>query len=266
MLASPPLLLADLADLARVVMPIIIVVIYGVAHLVGAMQQEKKKREQAAPRPKPEPDPFDMGRPAGVPDRASLERPAANPAPSAKPVTLEETLRREVEEFLRRAQGEAKPKPAAPKRPPQPQRQRPTPQKKAPEPQLEEVQPRRLVDAPGSLTSRAAESVADTSRNNLPTGAAVDAYVTEQMRGVASIGQHASRLGEEVALADDRMQAQLQQKFDHRVGTLAPVSNAAPKSAAATAAKEFRELLARPGGIRQVIIANEILRRPEERW
>ncbi|WP_428307621.1 hypothetical protein [Lacipirellula sp.] len=264
MLASPPLLLADLADLLRVVMPIIFVVIYGVAHLVGAMQQEKKKREQLAPRPKPEPDPFDMGRPAGAPNQPAGDRSRPNPAPAAKPVTLEETLRREVEEFLRRAQGEQKPKPATAQKRPQQQRQ--APPKKSEEPKLEEVQPRRLVDAPGSLTSRAAESVADTGRKNLPTGAAVDAYVTEQMRGVASIGQHASRLGEEVAQADDRMQAQLQQKFDHRVGTLAPVSTAAPKSAAATAAREFRELLARPGGMRQVIIANEILRRPEERW
>lgn len=265
MLAHPPLLLADLAEVVKVLMPIIFVVIYGVAHLVGAMQEVKKKREAAAPRPKPEPDPFDMGRPAaGAAERAPLERPGANPAPAAKPVTLEETLRREVEEFLRRAQGEPKQKPAAPKRP---QQQRPTPPKKSQPVVLEEVQPRRLVDAPGSLTSRAAESVAATSRDVLPTGAAVDAYVTEQMRGVASIGQHASRLGEEVAQADDRMQAQLQQKFDHRVGTLAPVSAAPPKAtAAATAAREFRELLARPGGMRQAIIANEILRRPEERW
>lgn len=265
---QPPLLLADLAEVVKVLMPIIFVVIYGVAHLVGAMQEVKKKRDAAAPRPKPEPDPFDMGRPAaGAAERAPLDRPGANPAPAAKPVTLEETLRREVEEFLRRAQGEPKQKPAAQKGPQQPQRQRPTPPKKNEPVVLEEVQPRRLVDAPGSLTGRAADSVAQTGRNILPTGAAVDAYVTEQMRGVAAIGQHASRLGEEVAQADDRIQAQLQQKFDHRVGTLAPVSTAAPKTAAAaTAAREFRELLARPGGMRQIIIANEILRRPEERW
>ena len=86
----------------------------------------------------------------------------------------------------------------------------------------------------------------------------------------AAIGQHAQRLGEEVALADDRMQAQLQQKFDHRVGTLTPVSpsTVVPASAGAgnSAAREFRELIARPGGMRQIVIANEILRRPEERW
>jgi hypothetical protein len=66
------------------------------------------------------------------------------------------------------------------------------------------------------------------------------------------------------------MQAQLQQKFDHRVGTLTPVSasTVVPASAGtgSSAARQFRELLARPGGMRQIIIANEILRRPEERW
>src|SRR5690606_8074379 len=142
-----------------------------------------------------------------------------------------------------------------------------TPPKKNQPVVLEEVHPRRLVAAPGSPTSPAAESVAETSRNNLPTGPAADAYSTDPKRGCAPIRQPAPRLGEEVAQADDRMQAQLQQKFDHRVGTLAPVTTAAPKTAAAaTAAREFRELLARPGGMRQIIIANEILRRPEERW
>ena len=41
--------LADLADTLRVVMPIIFVVIYGIAHLVGALQEEKKKREKTHP-------------------------------------------------------------------------------------------------------------------------------------------------------------------------------------------------------------------------
>ena len=130
---------------------------------------------------------------------------------------------------------------------------------------------RRLVDDPQSVTGRTpAEPVLEIVRTSAPTGAAVDAYVTEQMRGVAGIGQHAQRLGEEVALADDRMQAQLHQKFDHRVGTLAPssASTISPQdvSPGSSAAREFRELLARPGGMRQIVIANEILRRPEERW
>jgi len=267
MLTIQHLPLADLADTLRVVLPIIFVVIYGVAHLVGALQQEKKKRVQ---RP-PQRDPVELE--LDRPQRAAADRGANDRGDPGlgKPVSLEETLRREVEEFLRRAQGEPKTPPQA-KRPAPPQRSRSAghPPKSGPQ-QPAEPPTRRLVDDPKSVTGRKqAEPVLEVVRPSGPTGAAVDAYVTEQMRGVAAIGQHAQRLGEEVALADDRMLAQLQQKFDHRVGTLAPssASTISPQevSPGSSAAREFRELLARPGGMRQIIIANEILRRPEERW
>jgi hypothetical protein len=261
MLTTNHLPLADLAETLRVVMPIIFVVIYGIAHLVGALQQEKKKRGVQRP---PQRDPVELE--LGRPERPVVDR----DAPAAdKPVSLEETLRREVEEFLKRAQGGPK---AEPKRPPAPQRQRPVAQSsKSRPPQPAEPPTRRLVDDPKSVTGRnSPEPSLEIVRTGPPTGAAVDAYVAEQMRGVAAIGQHAQRLGEEVAQADDRIQAQLQQKFDHRVGTLTPVSasTVVPASAAtaSSAAREFRELLARPGGMRQIVIANEILRRPEERW
>ena len=251
--------LADLAETLRVVMPIIFVVIYGVAHLVGALQQEKKKRIQ---RP-PQRDPLELE--LGRPERPL---PDGNAPVADQPVSLEETLRREVEEFLKRAQGG----PKEAKRPQAPQRPRPIAQSSKPRPQQPAEPPaRRLVDDPKSVTGRKSpEPVLEVVRTSPPTGAAVDAYVAEQMRGVSAIGQHAQRLGEEVAQADDRMQAQLQQKFDHRVGTLTPVSAStvvpAAAAAAGSAAREFRELLARPGGMRQIVIANEILRRPEERW
>ncbi|MBL9164903.1 MAG: hypothetical protein JNL18_19395 [Planctomycetaceae bacterium] len=263
MLNAHYLPLADLADTLRVVMPIIFVVIYGVAHLVGALQQEKKKREQRPPQR--DPLELELDRPqraGGVPERAEPVR--------GKPATLEETLRREVEEFLKRAQGQPSTPPQA-KRPPSPPRQRSSaPSQKSRPQQSAEPPTRRLVDDPQSVTNRKAEPVLEVVRTGAPTGAAVDAYVAEQMRGVAAIGQHAQRLGEEVAQADDRMQAQLQQKFDHRVGTLAPssASTISPQdvSPGSSAARAFRELLARPGGMRQMVIANEILRRPEERW
>jgi hypothetical protein len=275
MLTIHHLPLADLADTLRVVMPIIFVVIYGIAHLVGALQEEKKKRMQ---RP-PQRDPAELE----LERLARAERPAANRGEQGrgelgrddpglgKPVSLEETLRREVEDFLKRAQGEPR-APQQAKRPAGPPRQRSATPPQKPRPQ-QPVEPpaRRLVNDPQSVTGRQqAEPVLEVVRTAPPTGAAVDAYVAQQMRGVAAIGQHAQRLGEEVALADDRMQAQLQQKFDHRVGTLTPVSAStvipASTGAGNSAAREFRELIARPGGMRQIVIANEILRRPEERW
>jgi hypothetical protein len=276
MLIIPHLPLADLADTLRVVMPIIFVVIYGIAHLVGALQQEKKKRVQRPPQR--DPVELELDRPARADrpgaNRGELDRGEQGRGDPGlgKPVSLEETLRREVEEFLKRAQGEPKTPPQA-KRPAGPPRQRPTAAQQKPRQPQQPVEPptRRLVDDPQSVTGRKqAEPVLEVVRTSGPTGAAVDAYVTEQMRGVAAIGRHAQRLGEEVALADDRMEAQLQQKFDHRVGTLEPssASTISPQdvSPGSSAAREFRELLARPGGMRHMVIANEILRRPEERW
>src|SRR5690606_18094522 len=97
-------------------------------------------------------------------------------------------------------------------------------------------------------------------RLGVPTGAAVGAYVKEQMRGVQSIAQRAESLGDEVAQADERMEARVHSRFDHQLGSLEPVAAAPQQSSQASAAtKELRDLLTRPGGMRQVIIANEIL-------
>lgn len=257
---SQQLLLADFAEMIRVVLPIIFVVIYGVAHLVGALQEEKKKREKF-----PKREPLDPGRA----ERFPADQQEQNEPGLGKPATLEETLRREVEDFLKRAQGggATSQPPRTPR--PAPQRQPSAPPKKA----AAEAKPRRLVKQPKPLSQRKSEEpVLEVVRPGAPTGAAVDAYVESQMRGVASIGRQASRLGSEVALADDRMEAQLHEKFDHRVGTLAPLaaSSTGPQGGGAekenVAAREFRELIARPGGMRQLVIANEVLRRPEERW
>src|SRR3954453_6868945 len=89
-----PTPLADIGELLQGLLPIIVAVLYGIAHLVGAMQQEKRK---AAAKPRPTP-PQDFGRSA-QPERKPV-------AVGGNQPTLEETLRKEVEEFLRRSQGQ----------------------------------------------------------------------------------------------------------------------------------------------------------------
>lgn len=251
------LLLADLADQLRVALPIIFFVLYGIAQIVNVLKQDKLKRGQ---QPRPDADPAPLGRPNF--DNA--------PPAAEKPRGLEETLRKEVEEFLRRAQG--KPDQLPGKRPAAAAKSRATtPQKPRPEPAAEPTT-RRLVESARSPSAPAAAQQTPPTRSpgrmGLPTGAAVDAYVKEQMRGVQAIGQRADALGDEVAQADERMEAHLHSRFDHKLGTLVPEASVISKqvSQANDATKEFRELLTRPGGMRQVIIANEILRRPEERW
>jgi hypothetical protein len=88
------------------------------------------------------------------------------------------------------------------------------------------------------------------------------------MRGTQQLVQHAQNLGSDVAQADERLQQRLQQKFVHSIGTLTPLTatTVEQRPAGSSAAQDLRALLSRPGGVRQVIIASEILRRPEERW
>jgi hypothetical protein len=100
-------------------------------------------------------------------------------------------------------------------------------------------------------------------------GSGVAQHAAEHLQGVRAIAQHVQQLGADVAQADERMEQHLREKFAHQLGALAPaVTTVAEPQRPATsspAATELRALLARPGGIRQLIIANEILRRPGER-
>jgi hypothetical protein len=246
-----PLPLAfNLVDLAEYIVPLIVMVMWGASQLMG----EKPKQ---APKPRPRP--------------AQPVQPAQPVAPMAgqqggNPPTLEETLRREVEEFMRRAQGK-KPErpavqPAAPGRPvPQRRENRPAPRRVV---QVEPVErTRRLTDAPGSQTTAESPGRARPA----PTGAGVSQHVSQHLSGAQAIAKHVQNLGADVAQADERMQEHLKEKFAHQLGALDhQAASSQQKAARPAAAQQLIELLTKPGGMRQVIVAGEILRRPEERW
>jgi hypothetical protein len=166
------------------------------------------------------------------------QRPPQKPQPAVpqqQPRTLEEKLRSEVEEFLRQVQGE-KPKPA--EATPQPVAQRPT-----------VVQVERPVE---TLTESAPERVS------------VQEHVARHI-STFDVTQHAATLGSEVSQTDERFQAQLEDRFQHRIGSLVPRQQQAtqsPRRRNATAV-EIANLLRSPQGMRQIIVASEILRRPE---
>jgi hypothetical protein len=249
---TPPL--AALGDLLENVIPIVFVILYGIAHLVGNMQQEAKKK--AAQRPQPVEPPKDFG----------LAGPA-KPAPAANQPTLEETLRREVEEFLRKSQGGQPQLPKQQKTAPrqrQPQRnvgQRQQPRQPRQQPQRQPAT-RRLVEARSSepaIETPLVEVQPLTQSTPLGTGVAMHAQ---------PIVEHAQSLGARVALADERMQQRLADKFSHQLGSLATATPTERRAAAnaGSMAKELQTMLANPHSVRQLIIAGEILRRPEERW
>jgi hypothetical protein len=253
------ILLADVGDILQNIAPVIFVVLYGIAHLVGNLQQEKKK----APRPQPVEPAKDFGM-AGP----------AKPAPAGNQPTLEETLRREVEEFLRKAQGGQPQQPNRPQPQPGPQRQRqpqagnkrpslPRDRRQPERPSQAPEQPRRLVESQRPEPAAPVTPLTESRPLNAPTPLGTGVALHSQ-----TLVNHAQSLGAKVALADERMQEHLNQKFSHQLGSLATATPSERRAAAMAGshAQQLRAMLAGPESVRQLIIASEILRRPEERW
>jgi hypothetical protein len=104
----------------------------------------------------------------------------------------------------------------------------------------------------------------------------VQKYLDEQ-----EFSRREVELGKQVAQADQQIDQHLQQVFDHRVSKLAatPGEAAAPPVAyeppdlvgaatdvPASFATGLLDLIGNPDSLRQAIVLNEILRRPEDRW
>lgn len=245
-------LAANIGDLLEAAVVIILMIMGAASHLITA-KPKKPPMRQRPPQPPPNP-----GAPAG---------------PGGQPLTLEESLRREVEEFMRRAQGR---EPATPSESPQrtpvqrPAAQRSAPTRPAPQ-RLQERRAaassapepvvRRLTDAPGAQTT--GQSPATTT----PLGSGVGQHVAQHLGGTQALAAHAQSLGANVATADERMVAHLQQKFTHQVGALQQQDTITQiRAVRSPVAQALVDLLKQPGGVRQAVLASEILRRPEERW
>jgi hypothetical protein len=180
-----------------------------------------------------------------------------------------DALRAQVEEFLRRAGRPPQAKPASdiellvdPTAPAEPRvigqplrqaewRKTPaTPTVTPPPVSMPEKRPPR-----GAGKARKRKSVAE--------------HVAEQVTAhTQSLAEKTAQLGQRIVAEDQQFDVQLKAKFDHTVGTLAgsavPAAQATPPSD--TPAAQIATLLANPGGIRQAVLVNEILRRPSERW
>lgn len=205
----------------------------------------------------------------------AAEKPAQRPRPQQPQPRLPQTPRSdapvqtagqrpmdpadEVAEFLRQAQARrggpprqtAPPKPAArPAASSPPSRG----QRKASKP----------ASRPAARTSLAPQSAASDRMAELGQG--VGRHVQEHL-STAEFAERASR-PTNVAVAENANEARLQQVFSHRVGTLSDVTTAPADSATTVSqpALNLAALLADGNSVRQMIIINEVLRRPEERW
>jgi hypothetical protein len=261
-----PLILADIVEVLGSLMGLVVLVMWVIRQIVEANKQAgpPKGRPQAAPQPL---------------------QPQAQPQPprgAQQAGQQADPLRSQVEEFLRRAgrvppgerEGPAQRRvrpagaseievlidEAAPplERRPLSEPFRPVEQTVANAPRQPSASPRK-AGTPRQPVAPRRETVADH----------VAESVTAHSR---AIGEQTSRLGQRIIEDDQQFDAQLKAKFDHTVGTLTGSGVAAAEQAAAVAAEESRaavqiaHLLARPDGMRQAIVLNEILRRPSDRW
>ncbi len=233
--------LADAETTAKIVLAVLGMIIWAVSHLFG-----NKGNAKPAARPRPQ-----APRPPGV-----------GPAAGGQPTTLEETLRREVEEFMRRAQGRESTA-QQPKNPQKGPQRRQTPPAKKTVAQQAKTPPRRLTDAPGSQPS---PLTIEAGRGAL-VGSSVAAHVSEHLAGAQTLAAHAQKLGADVAQADERLQVHLQEKFTHQIGALEQrIVETTVHAKRSVVAQELFALLSKPSGMRQLVLASEILRRPEDRW
>ena len=243
-LPSHFLLAANMQDILQVVVPIIFVILSGLGSLLGARAEKAKGAK-----------PKVRGPQGGV-------RPAAPGAGPAGPP--QDALRREVEEFLRKARGQA------PQQQPRPVQQRPaarSPARPGAAKPVEPVQRSRppLREPLSTVTPRRPQQLKPPAEVEQPHES-VAQHVRTHL-GEHPVTEHARHLAEGIGQADERMEEHLRERFTHKVGTLAQSVDANVKvSAHSPMIAELLTTLTRPGGARQLILASEILRRPEERW
>ncbi len=232
------------ADVWEMVIGAIFFILWTVGQLMGGREEAKRKVKPKRPKPQqpvaPQPGEW-----------AGAGKPEAQPA---APRNQEEALRSEVEDFLRRAQGKpAQPKTTRPKPAPQPpvesevarpvvvrtqQRAKPTPQP-----------PRRQPLAQPITPELRREGVAEHVTRHLDT---------------KDIAEHSGALGAELGQTDERLESRLHEKFDHDLGSLEPLEDQdEAKLKRPDVAADIAAMLCSPDGVRQLIVANEILRRPQ---
>jgi hypothetical protein len=245
-----PLLAVGLSDLIIGLIALIVVII---RQLIEANKSAGANRPKPPAMPQPQP-------------------PQANRGPTPASGQQADPLRAQVEEFLRRANKPAqqnqprmqgsgsdievlvKPnQPSEPRTIGQPLRQAEWRQAALPQPPSKQEKSRQSRGSKG----RRRQSVAE--------------HVAEQVSArAASLGAQASQLGQRIAVEDQQFDSQIKAKFDHTISTLGGADTDTASTSATpvadTPAAQLAAMLANPGGIRQAVLINEILRRPSERW
>jgi hypothetical protein len=234
-MADWPILIAAAEDWIRLILKFIVPIIFVVIYLYNQLLSASKPK---VPQPRPQ------RRPEG--ERAL--RPAQPPAKGAPASKLND----EIEQFLKRANDRRGDRAQREKRP----------SVKAPS----KAPPKPLVETPLDaevVERREFSSVSDSVEKHLAN------------RGFSQRSEH---LADDIVRADQQMEQHLQKSFSRRVGTFgdsaaqtakeAPLTDTEPvvQNAAPSGASILGALLSNPLELKQAIVLNEILTRPEHRW
>lgn len=244
---------ADMEDTIKIIVAILFVLLPLVAKAINMFSNQAEPAKRPAPPPIP---------------------PAAKPRIPPKAANPE--LNSEVEEFLRRAaerrtseQRREVTTAAQRHEPPRPEQSRPEqpPARRTPRPPPAEQakpQPRKISRQPLQ-----AEIVDDVKR-----GSDVAEHVKQHFKPHAVLERAPS--AQAVDQADEAMQDHMHAVFDHQVGTLSRgergrLQPTEPQAMPQRAPSDLdiaalAGLLSNPQSVRQAIVLNEILSRPEHRW
>lgn len=236
------------------------IAIFVIVTLASVISQylAKQKEQQAGRRPRREP--MDEIQAGGQPARPQ----------GRKPVALED----EIGDFLRRA---AKGDVQRPARQARPQQQaRPAQAGLPPRPAQTRAKPRRPARPRAAVPRRAQPPV--TAEIVEPARPPVGQGLSEQIArdiNTADMSRRTSTLGKETRQATTKLDRKLHKTFDHQLGSLqsqtaetqAAESQAAREPALPiTSAAGLSVLLSDVESLKQAIILNEILQRPDHRW
>lgn len=100
---------------------------------------------------------------------------------------------------------------------------------------------------------------------------AEDIDTSDIAQHASRLSDHASRLGADVGMADDKMEGRLHERFDHELGrihddTVTDDRDVGQPLGVPGPVGEIVEMFRNPKSIRQAVLLSEILNRPEHRW
>lgn len=277
-----------LADWWEGLMPLLIGIFFVVRAFLEAKQEDKAKQEAKPVRPakqtQPGPiakgpfqDPFEDPVRGGqkpkapfaaetdadsgeFPDQRHTRR--AGEAGGAKQAKAgdagQESIRSEVDEFLRRLA--------------QPASEETSTKREAKGSRVRKTRQQRSLKSQSQGRSDGASE--KTALDGRKRGETVEEHVRSHLGHLeeSQLAENAALMGSKIAQSDDRLQARLHEKFDHRLGKLEGAKKAAAAEVAEmpaefpSTAEAIAQMLSTPDGMRNAVVLNEILQRPIDRW